>query len=840
MTGVRSTSNTGDTGRALAAQLGDVVTLLVLLGLGVLGFGPVFGGTDYVIAGFGGLLLGLGLALLGTRLRWGTIVVATATALTYFVFGGVLALRPTTIAGVVPTLDTLRELALGVVFSWKQLLTVEAPVTGFDALLIVPFLSTLLTAVLAGSFALRLRRPAVALLPTAALFTVSIGFGTHETVLPVVRGILLAVVAIAWTAWRLADTRTGRTGRTEATAAGTASGAAGTAASAADTVDPASARRLRTRRLVTGSALLVSALVLGAGIGSVTAPATARQVLRDTVVPPLDLRAYASPLVGFRTYVRDYKDVTLFTVSGLPAGARLRLATLDRFDGVVYNVSGDGSTGSGTFARVGTRITDGRAGTPARLQITIDELAGVWVPDAGYLTALTVGPGFGSAEGTRSTALAASLHYNRTTGVAVSTLGLKPGDSYTADVIVPPSYTDEQLATRQVATLSMPTSVLVPEIVATSADAAITAATTPIEQVRAIETTLHSGGFFSHGLEGETVSRAGHGAERTSVLLGGDQMIGDDEQYAVAMALQVSQLGIPARVVMGFYPAEADADTLAATAGSATADLAVTGADLHAWVEVAFDGVGWVSFDPTPPTDQIPQAEQPKPKSEPQAQVLQPPLPPLAPVELPPDVLADDAPSDENNDVWSMIWLVTGITGGLIALLLVLLGPGLLVAALRKRRRRLRAHAPRPADRLSGGWSEVVDTATDLGVTVAPGATRREGCRTLAERYPEAGLTLLADRVDSGVFGPIDPTEQQLDAFWTEVDGIVAALNRSARGWARLRARHSVRSFLAGWSARAATLAQPLAHPLAQPANRLRGPRLPRLTTLAKKWRRTT
>ncbi|WP_104126296.1 hypothetical protein [Cryobacterium sp. Y57] len=116
---------------------------------------------------------------------------------------------------------------------------------------------------------------------------------------------------------------------------------------------------------------------------------------------------------------------------------------------------------------------------------------------------------------------------------------------------------------------------------------------------------------------------------------------------------------------------------------------------------------------------------------------------------------------------------------------------------------------------------------------MSPGATRREGSLTLAERYPTAGLTLLAARVDSGVFGPVDPTEQQLTEFWTEVDGIVATLNSSVRGWARLRARHSVRSFLASWSARTQHRARPL-----RPA--LRKPRSPRLTTLAKKWRRTT
>ncbi|KFF58719.1 transglutaminase, partial [Cryobacterium sp. MLB-32] len=146
--------------RSRRAWFIDLVVLFVLLGVGVLGFGPVFGGTGYLVAGLGGAVLGLGIALVGARLRWGVLTVALATVLGYVMFGGALALRASTVLGVVPTLATLRELALGVVVSWKQLLTAPAPVAGFDSLLVAPFLATLIAAVVAGSLALRLRRPA--------------------------------------------------------------------------------------------------------------------------------------------------------------------------------------------------------------------------------------------------------------------------------------------------------------------------------------------------------------------------------------------------------------------------------------------------------------------------------------------------------------------------------------------------------------------------------------------------------------------------------------------------------------------------------------------------------
>ncbi len=84
-------------------------------------------------------------------------------------------------------------------------------------------------------------------------------------------------------------------------------------------------------------------------------------------------------------------------------------------------------------------------------------------------------------------------------------------------------------------------------------------------------------------------SLPGHGYWRLTEMLD-KQLVGDDEQYAVAMALMLAKIGVPARVVMGFRPAAADPAT----------EIAVTGKDVRAWVEVPFDGFGWVAFDPHP------------------------------------------------------------------------------------------------------------------------------------------------------------------------------------------------------------------------------------------------
>nr|MDQ5861268.1 transglutaminase domain-containing protein [Actinomycetota bacterium] len=115
----------------------DAGALTVLLGLGLLGFSLSFGGDPYyLVSGFGGILLGLGIAAANAHLRLG-LLITTALALgAYLVFGTLLAVPDAAIAGFVPSLDSLRTLLLGVVFAWKDMLTVGVPVGSAGGVLI--------------------------------------------------------------------------------------------------------------------------------------------------------------------------------------------------------------------------------------------------------------------------------------------------------------------------------------------------------------------------------------------------------------------------------------------------------------------------------------------------------------------------------------------------------------------------------------------------------------------------------------------------------------------------------------------------------------------------------
>jgi protein-glutamine gamma-glutamyltransferase len=63
------------------------------------------------------------------------------------------------------------------------------------------------------------------------------------------------------------------------------------------------------------------------------------------------------------------------------------------------------------------------------------------------------------------------------------------------------------------------------------------------------------------------------------------------QQFSGAMALMLRMAGIPARVAAGFSPGSLNRDS---------GEYRVRDLDAHSWVEVYFNGIGWVSFDPTP------------------------------------------------------------------------------------------------------------------------------------------------------------------------------------------------------------------------------------------------
>lgn len=743
----------------------DCAAVFVICLAATLSFGPVFGGIAYLIAGLGGTLLGIAVGVV-TSLRplRGWLLTAAGIVLALVLFGPALAVPRKTIGGVIPTLEAWQELLLGVVFSWKGLLTAEPPAEGFPSLLVVPFLTLLLAASLSTVLALRLRRGApFAMLPAVTALIVGILFGTKIAFWPIVLGIVVAGVVIGWCAWRRAAWRTGLNEEVEVTN---------------DSRFRSRARRQRTR----GAVSMLAAALLVAGLISIPVQPSSRAVLRDTVEPPIELAEYPSPLAGYRNWFKNYEDATLMTVSGMPEGSRLRMATFDYYDGTVYAVAGSQqSSGSGSFARIGDEVLVQQSGTPATVRVEVEDYSGIWVPDLGFLQSLRF-------EGARQDALQSSLHYNGQTGTAITTAGLAAGDAYEIEAIVPSQPDQDALAGARVSDVQLPQPAVVPDLLQAWVATWGNEGQNQLENIQNLQRLMQNGSF-SHGLEDDTIpSLAGHGASRIQSMFERDVLVGDDEQYAVAFALALSRINVPARVVMGLYPDDG-------FSGSSD-PVELTGGDMHAWVEVPFEGLGWVRFDATPPEDNDDIQPEPEPEPDPKPQVLQPPQPPEEPADMSPDTVADEGQEEDEEEPEDQSWIVWVWVGGSVLLLLLLLAsPFIVVGLIKAARWRRRYRADHESDRLAGGWHEVVDHAVDLGLPVPAGVTRREVAAVVEDRYPRSRATEIGEFVDEGVFGPGDPAKEDVDAFWLDVERSVQGMRAEAKPMERLKGRLSLRSF---------------------------------------------
>ncbi|MDR0847632.1 MAG: transglutaminase-like domain-containing protein [Propionibacteriaceae bacterium] len=738
----------------------DGTVVAILLCMGLAGFWPVFGGSGFLRPALVGLVVGAVVAWLGYWRKWATITVAVAVVVAYFLFATVGALWTRGVLGFIPNLDTLKWMVFGSVQVWRQFVTASTPLGSFFGFALVPFMIALLGSVTAMTAVWRAKRAQLSLVPIVVTLMFVIALGTSQPFFPVVQTLVGVVLALVWLNWR--------------------------------------ARHARIN-VETAQKSSISSLVHWRGVGillGVTAVATAlatpyvsatfdRDVIRSHVVPPLDMQQYPSPLISFRPLVDDKADTELFTVTGWQSapGYRLRLAVMDDFDGMVYNVGS--ASGSSRYDRVGTELgSPGRRtfeGTPAQLHIEVQEYSGVWVPDLSAMTsAAFLGP--------RSDALTQGLYYNPVSDALVDTAGLWPGDAYEISAVIASIEPD---VTTSVASARLPEPQWVPESVPDLATRWASGESTVFGQISAIVHSLNSTGFFSHGLETQEPSKPGHSAARIAEMLTDpDRMVGDDEQYAVACALMLRELGIPARVVMGFYPddqSDIDADV-----------WTVTGSDTHAWVEVPFDGVGWFAFFPTPDKNQVPQQETQQSKSKPKPQVLQPPPPANGQED---EMTKGGDPNredeEEEKDDTAFPWgLVLSISAAIVLPLVLLFGPALVIVGLKKRRSSTRQKENDILQRVAGGWQEVLDKAVDMGIVMPKSATRREASRILEKRWGIGPLTPLAQEADRSCFGSVSPTTEEADNYWKKVHQVSDQVSGKLSRWQRIKSRLSLRSLL--------------------------------------------
>jgi transglutaminase-like putative cysteine protease len=756
----------------------DVGVLLVLVVLGVIGFEPSFGGYSFLLAGVGGLVVGAAVGLLGYAFRLNALATVLVAILAYFLFGTALAVPGQAVLGVLPTLNSLSSLAIGAVFGWADIVTLQTPIGAPEYIAVVPYVATWLVALLSTTLATRWlgSRPRAAwrlgilLIGPVLIYLAGILMGTRVAYLAGVRGVIFAVIALIWVGWRRSGT---------------------------NSIAVGAATRVR-RRKIAGTAILVGAAVLVGGGASYFAapPPSDRFVLREEIKPPFDPLQYPSPLSGFRHFTNTVTDKTMFTVDGLKPGDRIRLATLDSFTGKLWNVTGPdlATAGSGSFSLVGRTLPAPSfvdVDHKSDVTITIDDYKDVWIPSVGDPTTLDFTGGAAKSE-------ADDLRYNAATGTGVLTSGLKKGDRYRVESEVQKTLTAADLAEVGTASVNLPPIVSSPDIVTAKAVEFAGKATAPAARLEAIARKLHDTGYLSHGRASDSVaSRAGHGADRVDELLTRNQLIGDAEQYASTFALMARSMGYPARVVMGFAPDVSDGQSA----------VKVTGDDVTAWVEVAFAGKGWVSFDPTPDNTDIPQDQTPKPKTEPQPQVRQPPRAQkdddklLTPVEL------DDAKHKDDNLPFVLPEWVYVVALSVLIPAAIIFVPMLIVALIKRRRARRRKEAATTDARVAGAWDELLDRYSELGFAVPGKTTRIHVASSLEQQVPaEQPLQLrsLAVRTDEAVFSGRQVSEETTDAVWTEAMAAVALVSAGVTRARRILSLYRLRKGR-DWASRIST-----------------------------------
>ena len=714
---------------------GTMVFFSAAMLAGAIPLWPVYQSPQLIVVVLGALLGGILIAVAGMRFRWPGIVVLIAAVGFWIAAGTALAMPDQAVGGVLPTPGSTLELVRASVLGWKQLVTISLPVGTYQALL-VPALVLVLAGTVAGlSVALRSRRPAWGFSAPVVVMIVAIAVGDTRSYLPVVTALGMLTITLGWYLWQ---------------------------------------RRMRGagsfRRLLGGILVVVLSAGAAVAIGGVALPATeSRSVVRDLVAQPFDAQNYPSPLTGYRAYLQSERSgEVLLEVTGLPAAARLSLARLNSYDGVVAGF------GFGVFSRVPFVLDQTDAdGIPVALRVQVDAYRGVWVPGVGPLASIEF-------TGSRAGANSDKFFYDRVSDtMAVTTGGLGPGDAYRLNAVLPRMVPLTRVAGLVPGPGPVPEPVGVPPELRDFVLASDSTDETPGARLAAALSSLATNGYVSHGISAtEPFSRSGHGADRLAQLFTAVPMLGDSEQYAVAAALMADSLGFPARVVLGFAPGPA--------VGGSTS---VRGSDIAAWIEVLTSDSGWVGIDPTPPTRPVPDAVPEEAAAPDRPPVVLPPVAEVAPdtAAIVPLANQDDQAAPQPDALWGIAVAILGITALSLVALAILFGPFIAIVVIKSRRRTQRRTLGDGRQRSRAAWQEYLDASAEGGHSLSKSDTRLE----TAEMIGGPELLVFATGCDRASYSPLEPSQAEIDRLWDESDSLRESLFRSLNAAERLRARVS-------------------------------------------------
>ncbi|WP_431276968.1 transglutaminaseTgpA domain-containing protein [Leifsonia poae] len=529
-------------------------------------------------------------------------------------------------------------------------------------------------------------------------------------------------------------------------------------------------RRPGTSRPTASLSIAASSIVV-ALILSGTAPGFDRGGATSFTAGGVSIGGTVTPLIDLGRDLRRPAAVrTLTYTTSAGTGQYLKLASLDQFTGSVWKHRERDTKRLPTGNTIGPvfGLSDTVATTKITTNIEIDNMQSRWLPVPYPVQGikglngtwswdpddLTIGGVNSTTQGQKYTAT--SLVLQPTADQLKSAGGFVPA-SIERDLFLPPG---------------------LPSIISSTAIAATAGAESEYDQAVALQDYFRENNFV---YSTQTPLRQGYDGDGARVIAKFLEVkSGYCVHFASAMALMARTLGIPSRVAEGYLPGVANGGT-----ANNPGQYSVTSDDLHAWPELYFAGVGWVSFEPTvgrgtipsytrPDTGALPIGPQPTSTSTSAAQRLVPTDP-------------ANVPGAAGTTVASPLQPIASGVGVALLVIAILLVP----AVFRRVRRRSRLR--RLTDEWGGAavaWDELRDTARDLGWAVPNTETPRTFAARIAAAIAgtpgEAAVSRLLTVRERDAYGP--PTRATAVGLADDLTRVIDALESQAGAALRAKA----------------------------------------------------
>ncbi|WP_285117194.1 DUF3488 and transglutaminase-like domain-containing protein [Leifsonia sp. fls2-241-R2A-40a] len=544
---------------------------------------------------------------------------------------------------------------------------------------------------------------------------------------------------------------------------------------------------VRTRRPGTprpGAALSVGASAITiAVVLAGTAPGFDHGGATSFTAGGISIGGTVTPLVDLGKDLRRPAAVRALTyTTSAASGQYLKLASLDQFTGSVWKHRERDTKRLGDGTKIGpvAGLSTGVKTTKITTSVSIDNMTSRWLPAPAPVQSvsglngtwswdpddLTIGGINSTTQGQKYTAT--SLMLQPTADQLKAAGGFVPVDVQ-RDLFLPPN---------------------MPTIIEDTALTATKDALTEYDKAVALQDYFRDNSFV---YSTQTPLKQGFDGDGTRVIARFLEVkSGYCVHFASAMALMARTLGIPSRVAEGYLPGATSGGT-----ASNPGEYTVTSDDLHAWPELYFAGVGWVSFEPTVGRGTVPDYTRP------QTDAAAPPptsasTSGAAPRALVPTDPANPAGSATPTSGSSAQPLATGIGVGLLVVAVLLLPA---VWRRMRRRRRLRELS----DEWGGAtlvWDELRDTVRDLGWTAPTTETPRVFAGRIAAAVAgtpaEQSVMRLLGELERDAYGP--PTRRWAGGLADDLEAVVSALEAQAGPVLRVKAWLIPVSLLpAGW-----------------------------------------